>query len=131
MKKIILVLLMLLMIATPCFAQDIEPEGIFGLENTLWELKMGRHEYPNYHMGFYDGQVYLGVQSFFAGPESSYANFLFLSIFSHPGKYENYWGIVSSLLGIGITSYANSKSGIETYYVMTKVNDNWTPPEVE
>ena len=92
---------------------------------------MDRQEYPNYNMGFYDGQVYLGVQSFFAGPESSYINFLFLSIFSHPGEYVNYYGIVSSLLGIGITSYANSRACIETYYVMTKVNNNWIPPEVE
>ena len=130
MKKVILIVLMLVMVATPCPA-EVAPEGSFGPENTLWEIQMGRQEYPNYHMGFYDGQVYLGVQSFFAGPESSYSNFLFLSIFSHPGEYENYYGIVSSLLGIGITSYTNSRACIEIYYVMTKVNNNWIPPEVE
>ena len=130
MKKTILITLIVIVLSSPCFA-EVESEGIFGLENTLWEIQMGRQEYSNYHMGFYDGQVYLGVQSFFAGSESSYINLLFLSIFSYPGEYENYCGIASSLLRFGITSYTNSRSGIKTYYTMDKVNDNWTPPGVE
>jgi len=36
MKKTILVVLMAVMVATPCLAQDIEPEGIFSIEGTAW-----------------------------------------------------------------------------------------------
>ena len=36
MKKIILAVLMVVMVATPCFAQEVETEGIFSIEGTLW-----------------------------------------------------------------------------------------------
>ena len=36
MKKTILVVLMTVMIATPCLAQEIEPEGIFSISGTEW-----------------------------------------------------------------------------------------------
>jgi hypothetical protein len=36
MKKTILVVLLAVMIATPCFAQEIETDGLFSLEGTEW-----------------------------------------------------------------------------------------------
>ena len=36
MKKTILVVIMVVMIATPCLAQEIEPDGLFSLEGTEW-----------------------------------------------------------------------------------------------
>jgi len=36
MKRTILVMLMVVIIVTPCFAQEIGPEGIFSLHGTKW-----------------------------------------------------------------------------------------------
>ena len=36
MKKTILVVLMAVMLTTPCLAQEIETDGIFSLEGTRW-----------------------------------------------------------------------------------------------
>ena len=37
MKKITLVVLLLVMIATPCLAQGVETDGLFSIEGTKWE----------------------------------------------------------------------------------------------
>ena len=36
MKRTILAVLMFVMIVTPCFAQEIEPDGLFSIEGTRW-----------------------------------------------------------------------------------------------
>ena len=36
MKKTILAVLMVLVIATPCFAEEVEPDGLFSIEGTRW-----------------------------------------------------------------------------------------------
>ena len=36
MKRTILVVLMSVVIVTPCFAQEIEPDGLFSIEGTRW-----------------------------------------------------------------------------------------------
>ena len=38
MKKTILAVLMVVMIATPCFAQEVEPDGLFSIEGTKWRV---------------------------------------------------------------------------------------------
>ena len=72
MKKSILAVLMIVVVTTPCLAQEVEPEGIFSLHGTRWEGILGFIGY-----GFYDGEVYpkpktgfayyvdLGIVSFF------------------------------------------------------------------
>ena len=68
MKKSILVVLMLVMIATPCIA-EVEPDGIFSIEGTLWRYNLnGVHltPYPPYIeafgiaalLGFSDGKMF-------------------------------------------------------------------------
>ena len=37
MKRTLLALLMIVMITTPCFAQEIETEGLFSIEGTTWK----------------------------------------------------------------------------------------------
>ena len=37
MKRTILVVLMVAMVATPCLAQEIETEGLFSIEGTTWK----------------------------------------------------------------------------------------------
>ena len=47
MKKTILAILTAVMVATPCFANEIEPEGIFSLHGTLWQaLPIGLQIFP-------------------------------------------------------------------------------------
>ena len=56
MKKTIVAVLMVVMLATTCFAQQVEPDGIFTLEGTLW-LRLGREE-TNSYMGFHGEEIY-------------------------------------------------------------------------
>ena len=74
MKKTILVVLMAVMVATPCFAQEVKPEGIFSIEGTLWQsLPTGVQLLPfpslvpiDWVFGFYGGEVYHdGSNSFY------------------------------------------------------------------
>ena len=37
MKKTVLAILMLALVATPCLAQEIEPDGLFSIEGTNWQ----------------------------------------------------------------------------------------------
>ena len=143
MKKTILVVLMAVMIATPCFAQEVEPEGIFSIEGTRWEaLPMGIHISPfppslepiDWGFGFYGGEVYP------SGGYSFYIDMLVCSIFSveyGPGATSRpvvfYMGILQPI-GIGMVirwymAYPNQ------FYlaisILIKASDNWAPPEVE
>ena len=38
MKRKILVVLMAVMVATPCLAQEVEPDGLFSIEGTAWQV---------------------------------------------------------------------------------------------
>jgi len=66
MKQTILILLIVVMIATPCLAQELEPEGIFSIEETGWAaigIAYNSSESPKVFMirdsiRFYQGEVY-------------------------------------------------------------------------
>jgi len=63
MKRTILVMLMVVIIVTPCFAQEIGPEGIFSLHGTKWvsTVLVKSPEWVEgvkHEIGFYNGQVY-------------------------------------------------------------------------
>jgi hypothetical protein len=46
------------MVAIPCLAQEIEPDGIFSFNRTLWLIVVAfGGGYQNY-IGFYEGDVY-------------------------------------------------------------------------
>ena len=36
MNKAVLTVLMLVVIVTPCFSQELEPDGLFSIEGTEW-----------------------------------------------------------------------------------------------
>ena len=65
MKKTILVIVIAVMVATPCFAQEVEPEGIFSIEGTRWQsLPTGVQLLPfpslvpiDWGFGFYGGEA--------------------------------------------------------------------------
>ena len=70
MKKTILAVLMIVIVATPCLAQEVELDGIFSIEGTLWRgCKIGFFTLfpfipipfaicPPGSLGFYEGTVY-------------------------------------------------------------------------
>lgn len=67
MKKTVLSVLMLVMVAPPCFTQEIGAGEIFDIEGTIWEvLPIGLRIFPtpgiwipgDLEFGFYDGKVY-------------------------------------------------------------------------
>ena len=72
MKKTIVVVLMIVGFATPCFAQEVEADGIFSIDGTLWnvfivQIEIGvlngkpyfpPPEYDSNSMGFYQGTVH-------------------------------------------------------------------------
>ena len=134
MKKTILVVLMVLMVSTPCLAQEVEPDGIFSIGGTLWEATyIFPPEYWGGHMseiGFYKGEVY-GLGGLF----SFYVN-LGIASFFMVGMHEWYGrGIYFGLMqpiGIGVmtfTGISNYPSAIVfTIASLVKAEDNWTPP---
>ena len=81
MKRTILVVLAIVMVATPCLAQEIETDGLFSLHGTLWEaLPVGIQLVPfpwfqilpipeiwntdGLQFGFYGGEVYIENDDF-------------------------------------------------------------------
>jgi len=130
MKKIILVSLIVIAFSNPCLAQ-IEPEGIFWVENTLWQQE---GDYDVQYIGFYAGKVYF--PNYFNTicyrlNSSSYFDFIFLSIFevtiitsSGVGRMN---GFLLPLLGIGFCVGSSSSSSSSTQIKLQKVSDSWYP----
>lgn len=156
MKKIILLVLMAVMLATPCFAQEVETEGIFSLHGTEWHmLPIGLQILPfpwifyapnyGFSFGFHNGTVYpLRLGDYY------YIDLLVFSIFgpritltthigTHiggPGQGFSYFGILQPI-GIGILVEFGQLVRPPFYPFMTrmflliKTDDNWTPVDLE
>ena len=151
MKKPILVILMAIMIATPCLAQEIEPEGIFSIEGTLWSITsigvsilLPFVGIVNSNLGFYQGEAYRYSTDGYASRmgESFYIDYPVVSIafFSYGSCGERYvlalmqpsgFGVITSIGVYGGYGYGCSAYAEYTIGVMTKIQDDWTPPEVE
>jgi len=128
MKKTILVVLIMIAVATPCFAQEVEPEGFFSIEGTLWQaLSMGVQILPfpslvslDWEFGFYGGKKY------------------FFSTATHlsagGGVLPSYFFILQPI-GIGIAIEIVGPYYRRPLYLtvglLIKIDDNWTPPEDE
>jgi hypothetical protein len=118
MKKTILAVLIVVMIATPCFAQEVETDGLFSIEGTLWSLAKTESYY-----GFSDGTVYFCGNVCLALTASSYIDFPFFCLFSYHDK--NSIGYIFPIIGMGIVFYRSGDKDI-----LIKTENNWTPPEV-
>jgi hypothetical protein len=141
MKKIILVVLMVVMVATPCFAQEIEPEGIFSLHGTKWqELPIGLQIFPpgryptdEERYGFYRGTVYL-TEFNYPGDISFYIDLLVCSVFIFRPHYgigggwrDTRFGILQpGGIGIMLTYWGQPQMLIS---LLIKTDNNWKPPE--
>ena len=123
MKKIILVVLVALVFATPCFAQDIEPNGLFTLDNTLW--KMGEMDL----MGFAGDMVYLcdTPDVCFPMPFSSYSNFFLFSLFEiGVPDLTTTSGILIPIIGVGRVRWCAMDSFCVRMW-MRKLPGSWEP----
>jgi hypothetical protein len=81
MKKTVLVVLMSLMFATPCLAENVKPDGLFSIEGTLWAIEGEDGE----SFGFYEGNVHISIEMNLCIEimSSSYHDYLIFSLFSY------------------------------------------------
>jgi hypothetical protein len=121
MKKVILIVLMLVMVATPCPA-EVELDGIFSIEKTLW----GRY---GEYFGFYQGNVYhcleTKVLECWRTEYSFYIDSPLVGIFvcNDDFIYANYVGVLFSPLYIGVWA----SSDHIRWQLIFKVEDDWVP----
>jgi len=143
MKKTVLAVLMVVMVVTPCLAQEVEPSEIFSLHGTAWDstaiisivlppqLPIGE----SFDLGFYGRKVYMGPLSRSApNPFSCYIDLLVASF------YVDWRG---SSMSSGILLPNGKGTSIVIGYMilipfiafqiheLNLEDDNWTPPEPE
>jgi hypothetical protein len=141
---------MVALFATPCFAQEIETDGLFSIEGTKWEalLAMAIMIKPfipipifafaplEFSLGFYDGEIYSGDSS---ADKSFYLDMLAVSIFAYEEQHRvgptgghflsRGFGILQPI-GIGVMFvYETGDFQPSGFIMMTfiKVDNNWTP----
>jgi len=147
MKKTLLVLLMMLVVTTPCFAQEVEPEGFFTLEGTLW-VTLEKNEMDSY-TGFHGGEIYrIGTVQFPAPVEECspvsdfpgndvcfYSTLPLFAMFYYDYvtmSKTHVYGFMLPHLSIGFKFYPSQFYGHPFPYVdvLIKVDSNWVPPEM-
>jgi hypothetical protein len=154
MRKTILALLRAVLVATPCFAQEVETDGLFSLNGTRWwcyrPVITFSHTPPNppsigikvdnWEIGFYKGEVYFCDEEYGCG--SPHPSYLSISTPVLGICFDlRIWGtdlyIMQPTAGIGLTTLMagsrmrNSRLGYFGIGIMIKVANNWKPPDVE
>jgi hypothetical protein len=146
MKKTILAVLMVVIVSTPCFAQEGE-----SIEGTIWEvLPIGLRIFPtpgiwipgDLEFGFYDGKVYQNLSPI---ENSSYEDRLGFIVFSTANSPVStqaigdvveplYFGILQPT-GMGIVVEGHISLIPPGLFIkmglLVKTGDTWIPPEVE
>ena len=135
-----ILVMLITLIATPCFAQEIEPDGIFSIEGTTWWC-IG--------IAFYSSEPFIRPFDdtvYFPDLEGRYyGDFLVFSIglgqfyTSYP-YYGSGIGILQPTIGIGMFEllmwkqiYTSATLVGVGFGLMFKIDDDdwWLPPEVE
>ena len=133
MKKTILIALMVVLVATPCLAQEVEPDGLFSIENTKWwQVGIGGGNLIN--LGFSGGDLYIlesgrGFEECLLVEGSTYLNLLAISFFYALGDEYTFFGIMQPT-GIGMMfSIFNTETAPPRFIfnMLIKVQNNWTP----
>ena len=122
MKKTTLVVLMAIII-TPCFAQEVEPDGMFSLHGTRWAtVPTGINDF-----GFYGGMVY-------PRPRKGLGYYIDFGVVSFFFRIERYgsnsieFGIMQPIgIGIAMGLYESPLFPFLSIVVLTKVEDDWVP----
>ena len=97
MKKTILLVLMVALLATPCFAQEVETDGLFSIEGTTWRrigvaISIGDPPF----ISLYDDTVSFTYQS-----GNIYHDFL---VFSVASDHSLSFMILQPTIGVGVYS---------------------------
>jgi hypothetical protein len=145
-KKIILAVLLVVIVLTPCLAKEIEPDGLFSIEGTRWvSCWIGLSTSQpfivkgcNSMLGFYQGTIYACVEEDNCNPLPdhifSYAYydllvFTILNMAINPLYGDDSSVAIMLPCGLGVERYIGSAPGLESYIgIMFKVDNNWTPP---
>ena len=141
MKKTILVVLMVALIVTPCFAQEVEPDGLFSVERTKWlvtYIEPDKARFSHY-CGFYGGKVYTESEGeWVKNDDSFYIDLIAVCFFARhyppnrPWPYSYFYNGVMTPLGIGIAfesgfDYDSQRRWLDIL-LMFRSENNWTPP---
>jgi len=134
MKKIVLLTITLILFSVPCLAQP-EVEGLFGVNNTLWETRFIPFcPYCVFHIGFSENKVFISTPqtspTFYESSASMVINLGVVCLYLfNPGTEESNWqaGSVIPFLGVGI-HYTQLIGPIIIPSIIKKIDDNWTPP---
>jgi hypothetical protein len=141
---------MVVMIATPCLAQEIETDGIFSIEGTLWRMdeiqfatippfvqrsttdSIGFHQEVVYFCDEYRGCRPSDTFTVIESPLGTIGMIVSLSawsVFIETHIYlRNGFGVV---IGFGSMMHAGIPVLISHIGTVFKIEDNWTPPGVE
>lgn len=116
MKRTALVIIVAVMIATPCFAQEVEPEGIISLHGTAWKVLVescifpfpgiGRIGDEEPDLGFYNDKLYR-IQEYgvsYIENNSIYIDMIAFSIFTSNPPFRRNSSITTHLTA-GVPSY--------------------------
>ena len=147
MKRTILAVLIAVIVATPCFAQEVETDGLFSIEGTKWEALFGLGIMVEpfipipffgpieFSIGFYDGIIYLEDNR---ADRSFYQDMLVASFFGYEDQQRcgpvgfcqsRGFGILQPL-GMGVMFSHESGSFLPSVVGMMallKADDNWKP----
>lgn len=139
MRKIILTVLMVVILATPSFAQEINTNNLFSIENTFWSVFPPDGSF----FGFANGRPYhcytvIPVlpnylsRNYICKEGGDYVDSYPVSSFSLWGIfYSSFYGDLQPLLGIGILHEIESDGkGTEEYLgssLLLKIGNHWTP----
>jgi hypothetical protein len=147
MKRIILAVLIVALVTAPCFAQEVEPDGLFSIGGTKWQaLPIGLQIFPfpwiepndDLQFAFYGGEVYPDLQPV---EKSFYMDMPIFSIFgtgysmsNNPGPVttSSYFGILQPI-GIGtviVSVYQCCPLPLPRISIalLIKTGDTWVPP---
>ena len=136
MKKIVLIMLISVMLVSPCFAQ-IKPQGLFSINDTLWETACEVEEgicLDKTFIGFSESKVYLS--SVIWDPteceQTQIFNLAILTFYSASCESfgestSNISGVASSLLGVGI--YRKGEPPNAEIEIIEKIENDWNPSE--
>jgi len=141
MRKTIIVALMVLLVSTPCFAQEVEPEGLFSIDGTQWEV----HAIYNTHLilfiymmhqiNFHDGKAYLCTDTeegcpLDPSPDVTIIDTPVLSIALAVSPNGSVGIYLMQPIGLGVFAFSTPDPLTVGYGIgiMFKTEDNWEPP---
>ena len=139
MKKLILAVLIIIMLATPCMA-EVEPEGIFSIEGTAWEVHAIYNThlilflYLRHQINFHDGKAYLCTDTevcpFNPSPHVTIIDTPVLSIALVVSTDASVGIYLMQPIGLGVFAFSTTSPFTVGYGIgiMFKIEDNWTPP---